>query len=238
MLTHSFETLAQSFRVMLESHWNYERLISVDRAEAIGNLDSGINNQLNAFHSFYDQMNALNLEPDWYLIPELLTVLVIRNARHHNKANRIRTLANYHRYMVNPPESEKLYFYVDTPETEDGGDFFDVPVSWSDIDEMLLLPRSESRLRPEARERVRTYLKADEFERVARENEFCKEEIFINLVAFMHNAGVALYPYISDKVTPDDDSIEAQYFFKHFETVEMGNTTAPVFSVLRFMFTD
>jgi len=238
MLTHSFETLAQSFRVLIESHWDFHRLISIDRAEAIGNLESGINNQLNAFHSFYDQMNALELEPDWYLIPELLTVLVIRNARHHNKANRIRTLPNFHRYMVTPPENEKTYFYVDTPETEDGGDFFDVPVSWSDIDEMLLLPRNESRLRPEARDRVRTYLNADKFEREAQEKGYSKEDIFINFVAFTHNAGVALYPYISDKVTPDGDSTEAQYFFKHFETVEKGNTAEPVYSLLTFRMTD
>lgn len=238
MLTHSFETLAQSFRVLIESYWNFERLISVDRAEAIGNLESGINNQLNAFHSFYDQMAAMDLEPDWYLIPELLTVLVIRNARHHNKANRIRTLANYHRYIVVPPESEKTYFYVDTPETDDGGDFFNVPVSWSDIDEMLCLPRSESRLRPEARERVRIYLNADEFETEAQRNGFQKEDIFINFVSLTHNAGVALYPYIFDKVTPDADSTEARYFFKHFETVEKGNTAEPVYSLIKFRMTD
>lgn len=236
MLTHSFETLAQSFRIMIEADWNYKRLLNVDRAEAIGNLESGINTQLNAFHSFYDQMLALQLPPDWYLTHELLSVLVIRNARHHNKANRIRTLPTYHRYEVDPPEKEKTYFYVDTPVTEDGGDFFDVPISWADIDEMLSLPRSESRLKPEARERVREYLNAELFETSAQANGFAKEDIFINYVALAHNAGVSLYPYINDKVSPHDDSVEAKYFIKHFETVEYGDTRNPVFSLIKFKF--
>ncbi|HCM9477347.1 TPA: hypothetical protein N5N91_004553 [Enterobacter roggenkampii] len=234
MLTHSFETLAQSFRIMIESDWNYKRLLNVDRAEAIGNLESGLSTQLNAFHSFYDQMLALQFPPDWYLTPELLSILVIRNARHHNKANRIRTLPTYHRYEISPPEREKTYFYVDTPETEDGGDFFNVPISWADIDEMLSLPKNESKLKPEARERVREYLNADLFEKAAQERGFTKGDIFINYVGLSHNAGVALYPYIKDNIVPDDDSVEAKYFIKHFETVESADTRNPVFSLTRF----
>ncbi len=236
MLTHSFENVAQAFRILIESDWNYRRLLDVDRAEAIGNLESGINNQLNALHSLYDQMQALRLEPDWYLTPQLLTILVIRNARHHNKANRIRTLPTYHRYNVIPPEREKVYFYVDTPKAEDGGDFFDVPISWADIDEMLSLPRGESRLKLGARERVREYLNADYFERVAQERGVNKENIFINYVALAHNAGVVLYNYIHDKVSPDDDSVEAKSFLDLWATVKKGDTANPVFSTLSFSF--
>ncbi|EGT3611639.1 hypothetical protein FAP59_18840 [Morganella morganii] len=234
MLTHSFENVAQSFRILIESHWNYTRLLSVDRAEAIGNLESGINNQLNALHSLYDQMQALHLEPDWYLSPELLTILVIRNARHHNKANRIRTLPAYHRYSESNPKSTKDYFYVDTTEMDDGGDFFNVPISWADIDEMLSLPRKESRLKSDVRERVREYLDAEYFESVAQERGINKEDIFINYVALAHNAGVTLYPYIKDKVTPDEDSIEAKAFLDIWASVKKGDTTNPTCSILSF----
>ncbi|HCE1212570.1 TPA: hypothetical protein NFW24_004047, partial [Enterobacter hormaechei] len=184
MLSHSFEDLAQAFRVLLESNWSLQRLLAVDRAEAIGNLESGLNTQLNAFHNLYDNMQSNGLEPDWYLKPELLMMLVIRNARHHNKANRIRSIYNFHRQATNDPTQQKNYFYVNfpAPPEEEGGGYFEVPISWGDIDEMLSLPRQESRLRPEAKERIRNYLDADSFEAKASLLGFAKDNIFINYV--------------------------------------------------------
>jgi len=219
MLTHSFEDLAQSFRVLLESNYSFHRLLHVDRAEAIGNLEAGLNTQLNAFHNIYDNMLQNNLPPDWYTVPELLTMLVIRNARHHNKANRIRTLYNYHRIESENPIVGRNYFYVDFPNSseEEGGDCFDVPISWSDLDSMLKLPKSESRLRPEACEKVRSYLNADSFEAAAIDEGFALKDIFINYVPLSLNAGISLFPHLSGHVSPNDDSVEAKYFLYHFE---------------------
>ncbi|MDU7390287.1 hypothetical protein [Atlantibacter hermannii] len=228
MLTHSFEDLAQAFRVLLESNFSFHQLLNVDRAEAIGNLEAGINTQLNAFHNLYDNMIQNELGPDWYMEPELLVILVIRNARHHNKANRIRTLYNFHRVASANPLEIKNYFYVDFNNStqEEGGDCFDVPLSWSDIDEMLSLPRQESKLRPEARARVRAYLNADSFEAAATNDGFHKEDIFINYVPLALNAGIALSPFTIDNVAPHEDSVEANFFLRHFQR------TAPVLTHL------
>ena len=67
MLTHSFEDLAQTFRVLLESNWKLHQLLPVDRAEAIGTIETAINAKLNAFHNLYDLMlqNGVN-PPNWY----------------------------------------------------------------------------------------------------------------------------------------------------------------------------
>ncbi|MBP1006420.1 hypothetical protein [Enterobacter hormaechei] len=236
MLTHSFEDLAQSFRVLLESHFSFSRLLHVDRAEAIGNLEAGINTQLQAFHSMYDNMIQRGVNFDWYTCPELLTILVIRNARHHNKANKIRTLFNHHRLNAFPPTTVKNYFYVDfpSPPEEAGGDCFDVPVSWADIDEMLTLPRKESHLRPEVRERIRKYLNADSFESAASESGLGKQHIFINYVPLSLNAAIALYPHVVDLVTPHEDSIEAKYFLHHFQTTAPALTNVHEQGVLAF----
>ncbi|EGT0635632.1 hypothetical protein QP716_22230 [Citrobacter freundii] len=227
MLSHSFEDLAQAFRVLLESNWSLQRLLAVDRAEAIGNLESGLNTQLNAFHNLYDNMQSNQLEPDWYLQPELLMMLVIRNARHHNKANRIRSIYNYHRQSMSDPTQQKNYFYVNfpAPAEEEGGGYFDVPISWGDIDEMLSLPRQESRLRPEAKERIRNYLNANSFEAQASQLGFAKEDIFINYVPLSMSAGIALYPYIKDNVSLNDDSVEAKSFLSLFRTIQPALTT-------------
>lgn len=240
MLTYTFEDLAQSFRVLIESNWSCQRLLSVDRAEAIGNLESGLITQLNAFHSIYDNMLKNKINLDWYSEPELLVILVIRNARHHNKANKIRTLYNYHRNEIKNPKEKRKYFYVDfpAPPEESDADCFDVHLSWDDIDNMLSLPRDESRLKPQARERVREYLNADAFESEATRHGFVKKDIFINYVPLALNAGITLYPHISSHVSPNEDSIEAKYFLHHFKSVAPALTTVHEYSPFEFNFPD
>jgi hypothetical protein len=238
MLSHSFEDLAQAFRVLIESNWSFQRLLTVDRAEAIGNLESGLNTQLNAFHNLYDSMAHNHIEPNWYMVPELLTILVIRNARHHNKANRIRTIYNYHRQIMNDPTQPKNYFYVNFPAApeEDGAGFFEVPISWGDIEVMLSLPKQESRLNPEIRERMRSYLNADAFEIAANQAGFLKEDIFINYVPFALNAGVSLYPFIKDHIYPNKDSVEAKTFLALFKSTKPALINQHQYKKIEFSF--
>lgn len=212
-----------------------QQLMVVDRAEAIGTLETAINAKLNAFHNLYDLMlqNQINTV-SWYETAELCTILAIRNARHHNKANRIRSLYNYHRYTADDPEKISQYFYVDfpAPPEEDGGDCFDVPLSWSDLDTFLSLPRDESRLRPEARPFVREYLNADTFEAEAVHAGIGKEFIFFNFVPLTLNAGIVLYDHI--KAYIEADSVEATFFLHHFKTVCPALTQKHESSVIHF----
>lgn len=233
MLTHSFEDLAQTFRVLLESHWKFQQLITVDRPEAVGTIETAINAKLNAFHNLYDLMlQGLDNSIDWYSTPQLCVILAIRNARHHNKANRIRSIYNFHTQTSNSPTDKRNYFYVDFPANpeEEGGDFFDVPLSWGDLDAFLSLPRNESRLRAEARELVRTYLNAEKFEAEADRMCITKEHIFFNLVPLTLNAGVAIQPYIKDYVTPD--SVESKSFLMLFGSIGAALTTQHEYEIL------
>lgn len=235
MLTHSFEDLAQTFRVMLESDWKFKQLISVDRPEAVGTLETAINAKLNAFHNLYDLMlQELGNPIDWYLTPQLCVILAIRNARHHNKANRIRSIYNFHVQTCDSPQDKKQYLYVDFPANpeEDGGDFFDVPLSWSDLDLFLSLPRNESRLRPEARDLVRAYVNADVLEAEAEKVGISKAQIFFNFVPLTLNAGIALQPYIKDHVIPD--SVESKSFLDLFGSIGAAVTTSHEYKIFEF----
>ena len=219
MLSYSYEDLAQSFRILLESYLKSHKLLSVDTGEAIGTIETAINANLNSFHNLYDLMskNSIN-PPSWYDVPELCTILAIRNARHHNQANRIRSIYNYHRYTEVNPTSVRRYFYVDFPVSqEEGGDCFDVPLSWFDLDLFLSMPKKESRLRPESALSVREYLNAGVFEAKAEARRIKKERIFFNFVPLVLNAGIALQRYIKEYVRPD--SVEATCFLDHFETM-------------------
>lgn len=237
MLTYSFEDLAQTFRVLLESNLKFHELMPVDTAEAIGTIETAINAKLNAFHSLYDSMLQNGIATvNWYEVPELCTILAIRNARHHNKANRIRSLYNFHRYENDKPELPVSYFYVDfpAPEEEEGGDCFDVPLSWQDLDLFLSLPKSESRLRPEAVSQIKEYLNPEAFENEASRNHIPKEHIFFNFVPLALNAGIALHNHVSPYVRPD--SIEAQSFLRLFGMVCPAVTRVHETQVLKMGF--
>ena len=235
MLTHSLEDLAQTFRVLLESNLKFQQLITVDRPEAVGTIETAINAKLNAFHNLYDLMlQDLGKPVDWYSTPQLCVILTIRNARQHNKANRIRSIYNFHTQTCDSPTDKRNYLYVDFPANpeEDGGDFFDVPLSWGDLDAFLSLPRNNSRLRPKARELVRTYLNAEEFETEAYRGGIRKEHIFFNFVPLTLNAGIAIQPYIKDHVTPD--SVELKSFLDLFGSIGAAVTTQHEYEILEF----
>ena len=235
MLTHSFEDLAQTYRILAESYLKMKPLIMIDRAEAVGTIETAANAMLNAFHNLYDLMShSLNKPINWYAVPELCTILAIRNARHHNKANRIRSIYNYHNQTAKSPTDKCKYFYVDFPASrkEKGGDFLDFPISWEDLDLFLSLPKSESRLPTSAKELVRQYINADSFELNALKYGLKKSNIFINFAPFSLNAGIVLYPYIHKHIKPD--STEAKYFLKHFQTTGAGLTKEHEFKIISF----
>ena len=234
VLTHSFENLAQAYRVLAEAWMQLGRLIVVDRAEAIGNIEQATSAKLNAFHNLYDQMKQAGIrEPDWYESPELCTLLAIRNARHHNKANGIRSLYNYHRYNADNAEASETYYYVNfaSPE-EDGGDFMDVPLSWGDLGEFLSLAQKESHLRPQATDLIREYLAYDKIRSAADLNGYPPERVFLNFVPLALNAGIRLQAAVRQHVQPD--STEATYFLHHFESVLPANTKEPIGTVIEF----
>ncbi|MEO3684638.1 hypothetical protein ABHN84_20450 [Shewanella vesiculosa] len=234
-LSHSFEDLTQTFRVQVEAHFKFQQLISVDRPEAVGNVEISVNAMLNAFHNLYDLMQQeLNSPVDWYNTPELCIILAIRNARHHNKANRIRSLYNYHAQTAQTPKTEHKYYYANflaNPE-EVGGSFFDIPLSWGDLQDLLALPRGESRLRASAEGIIRGYINADLIEASAAEAGVEAKDIFINFVPLAMNAGIKLYPFIEDHLTPK--SVEAKSFLSLFGSVKPSLTTEPDCDVLPF----
>ena len=235
MLTHSFEDLVQTFRVLLESHLKLHQLITVDRPEAVGTLETAINAILNSFHNVYDLMlQELGAPVDWYATPELCIILAIRNARHHNKADRIRSIYNYHNQTCGSPTDVQKYLYVDfsSPPKEEDGDCFDVELSWGDIDILLNLPRDESRLRNGTKALIREYINADAFEQKAGELGIDKQKIFINFTPLTLNAGIALQPYIKDHVTPG--SVESKFFLEHFRTTGAALTRNHEYKVIDF----
>ncbi|MDR6109057.1 hypothetical protein QE451_000718 [Paenibacillus sp. SORGH_AS338] len=192
MINNSFEDLAQSLRILNEANMKFLAIVGVDRPEAVGNFESGFNSVLNAFHNLYDAMKKQDIRTiNWYREPELCLILAIRNARHHNLANRIRTVFNYHVQNTKAPQEIQKHYWVDfqIPFEEEGGSYSQLPVSWYDINLLINLPQDKSKLSPNIKGILRNYVNADAFEDQAKQKGINEECIFINIIPLIIKAG-------------------------------------------------
>lgn len=233
MITDAFEGFAHSLRMLLEAKFRANELLFIDPHEAAGNIEQSLTNLLNAIHSLYDGVVAQrNVALDWYGMPETATVLAIRNARHHNSSNRIRGLYTYHLQQPNAGISQP-YVYVDYPDTGDGGDTIDVPVSWFDIKNYLDLPSSESRLRPSVNNKIRAYLALELMDSYASAHHVREECVFLNVVPLIMNAGLQFVPVIKPFLNPRSN--EAKWFSEHFDHILATNTQSHVVSKINIL---
>ncbi len=226
-VTDAFEDLAQAFRVLLEANDVAHRqgLLQVDRAEAVGNIDTALAAVLNAFHSLYD---ALDKEShgalvDWYNTAPLALVLALRNARHHNHAKKIRTMYSYYGQEAKQLGSMEMYVLVDFPAQEDGADTFDVYMSWHDLRALFSMPSSQSRVKPATAALIQKYLGSDRFAGHAKSYGLAETRVFFNVVPLLVNAAQILVPLIKDLVRPR--STESKAFLMIFENSLPADTS-------------
>jgi hypothetical protein len=216
LVNDAFEDLAHALRVLIEAHIRaHQGLLQVDRAEAVGNIDNAFASVLNAFHSLYDALNKDGAPVNWYDIPELSVVLALRNARHHNLANKIRTLYTYHGQEAEKIPDLTSYVLVNFPAQEEGASTFEVYVSWGDLKELLSLPTSVSRIRSQTAKQIIEYLQAEKFAGYARDYGLAEGRVFVNAVPLIVNAAAKIVPLIKSKISPR--SMESELYLRLFE---------------------
>ena len=205
LLTNSFEELCQALRVLLEADYraNRENLLQVDRAEAVGNIETGLSAVLNAFHSLNDAMQKNGSSGlDWYACAELAIILAIRNARHHNHANRIRTQYTYHVQEAPKPTKMVSYVLVDFPSPDPTADTFDLYLSWADLMMLLALPQKQTRLREQTKTFIIEYLGSDKFASYAEHFDVPEAHVFFNVTPLFVNAAAKVVSAIAQDVRP------------------------------------
>lgn len=226
-ITDAFEDLSHALRILLEADVRAHRhgLLQLDRAEAVGNIETALAAVLNAFHSLYDAMEkeGHGNVVDWYKTPELATVLTLRNARHHNQAKKIRTMYSYYAQEAENIGRMEMYILVDFPATEDGADTFDVYISWADLKMLLGLPSQTTKIREPVAQSIRTYLGTAKFQDYASHYEIEEERVFFNIVPLFVNAAARLVPLIKHLVSPR--SMEGETYLTLFQHVLPADTT-------------
>lgn len=217
MISERFESLAQAFRVFTEQHLRFQQLFLVDAREAVGNVEHAIDAILNAFHSLHD---ATKVEAegafDFYGDPICAFVLRLRNARHHNQANGLRSI--YQRAGSEEAPVEYLLVNFAAGDAEEGGSFAEHYLAWSDI---LIVLAEQSRKYGASVEAGRDAIGADTFERWCADHGYREQQVFINLVPILAAAGSACTPPLARYIRPQ--STEAEAFLNFFQNVEPAN---------------
>lgn len=228
-VNHCFEDLSQSLRVLLEADARANRfgLLQIDRAEAIGNIEIAYMAVLNAFHSLHDAIADTEFSKmlEWSNTVEYATVLVLRNARHHNHANKIRTHYAYHLQTSDDPTRLRQYVFVDFPAQEDGGDTFNLFLSASDLKLLLNLPRETTRIRDNVKQSIYEYLGLANFGNFAAEYELDESRVLFNVIPLLVNAMIKIVAVLRNVLEPN--TTESETFLWLFEDMPLADTTSP-----------
>lgn len=226
LVADTFEDLSHALRMLLEADIQANRygLLNTDRAEAVGNIEMSLAAVFNAFHSLYDALDKTKSKNffNWYECPELATVLILRNARHHNQARKIRTMYSFYAQEAKKLGSMEMYILVDFPSSEDGGDTFNVFLSWADFQELLSLPKQQTKLREPTIDSVHTYISNGKFSDYAAYFQLEEERLFFNVVPLIVNAAIKLIPLIEPMVNPR--SLESEFYLDLFKSMHLIDT--------------
>jgi hypothetical protein len=229
VVDRSFDALAHGLRVLFEANFRAHSggLLQIDRAEAVGNIDAALAGVLNAFHSLYDAIGTefINRPIDWYSDGALATILALRNARHHNKANKVRVLYSFHAEESDAPGQLTQYVLVDFPAAEEGADTFDVYLSWADFSSLLSMPKSESRLSPESSHAIKEYLGSGKFKSYASNYGLSERHVFFNVVPLIVNAAATITPLISANLKRL--SVESETYADLFSDMPLADMKHP-----------
>ncbi len=202
-INSQFEFLAQSLRVQLEQIFKYPELVELDELEAISNVEIAVKSVLDAFHNIYDKINTLsNKTINFYDYPALHLIIAIRNAKHHNDPMKSILFENSQAIYVNFNSKEESFPCLI------------YPVSWLDISNKLKSNNKSLSKYPD----IRNFLHADEFENKAKLNGFNVNDIYINIIPLMLQAGKKLIEICGDYIN-ELDSTESKFFRHHFQAL-------------------
>lgn len=214
MISDRFESLSQAFRIFAEQSIRLQALFLIDAPEAVGNVDHAIDGILNAFHGLHDAVKIeANDAFNFYGDPLCAFALLLRNARHHNQANGVRSI--YRRARGEDAPIDYLLVNFAAGAGEEGGGFAEYYVAWADVlIAMDLQPRRYAASVAAGREALR----ADEFERWCAEHGYSNHQIFVNLIPILSAAGSACTRPLREHIQPQ--SVEAEAFLNIFQNVE------------------
>ena len=224
--------LCNAMRLYAEQCIRFKALFSVDKEEAIDNLDRAFDAKLEHFHSLYDCLKAngvLNL----FTHGDSAAIILVRNARHHDKEG---LFQSWNSLMIKHSGLRRMqgasFLLVGYSLTGNDGQLSEYYVRRSDF-EHLLKSSSPFVRKPEGiRTRLRQDLAFDLIDQHAQKQRFPQEQVFVNLVPIFMSAISRVFAHLRTQgFSPSgyDDRV----YFEHFGPEPLVDLRSPVFKVIK-----
>lgn len=203
ILQHAIKKLSNSMRIYGETHLNFQKLVCIDKEEAIDNLDRAFESKLEAFHSLYDVSKA---HLDYFAYADTASLILVRNAIHHRDHLLFRSwnqemaldegFRNYLGYgflLVDYPTlgapSKMRYFY----KIED---------FYHRIDDVMASPYLEKIMGPVKRRKLLDQINSDlffsEIKRCAESKGCPLKQVYVNLIPIFVSATCRVFRALKD----------------------------------------
>lgn len=185
--------LANSMRIYVESHIDFQRLVRIDKEEAIDNLDRAFESNLEAFHSLYDVSKEYL---DYFAHADTASLILIRNAIHHRDHLLFR---GWNQEMALDEGFKKhigaeflLVDYKTLRSPSKMRYFYKLEDFYHRIDETMASPHLEKRMSPANRRKLLNKLNSDlffsEIRRRAELGRYPIKQVYVNVIPIFISA--------------------------------------------------
>lgn len=183
----AIKKLANSMRIYVETHFDFQRLKKIDKEEAVDSLDRAFEAKLEAFHSLYDVSKS---DIDYFSYGDTAALILLRNAIHHRDHLLFRSWNHemalndgYKQYLgaefllvgydvLNSPARMKYFYKLE--------DFY------LRVDEELGSPYLENRMGASNRRKIIEKLDSDlhfsDIKQRARADQYPEGQVYINVM--------------------------------------------------------
>lgn len=203
ILQQAIKTLSNSMRIYGETHLNFQRLVRIDKEEAVDNLDRAFESKLEAFHSLYDVSKA---HLDYFAHADTASLIMVRNAIHHRDHLLFRS---WNQEMALDEGFRKYlgaeFLLVDYPILGDPSKmryFYKIEDFYHRIDDAMPSPYLEKIMGPVKRRKLLGQINSDlffsEIKRYAESERYPLKQVYVNAIPIFVSATCRVFSALKD----------------------------------------
>lgn len=203
ILQQAIKKLSNSMRIYGETHLNFQRLVRIDKEEAIDNLDRAFESKLEAFHSLYDVSKA---HLDYFAHADTASLILVRNAIHHRDHLLFRS---WNQEMALDEGFRKYlgaeFLLVDYPTLGAPSMmqyFYKIEDFYHRIDDDMASPYLEKMMGPVKRRKLLDQINSDlffsEITRYAESERYPLKQVYINTIPIFVSATCRVFRALKD----------------------------------------
>lgn len=200
----AIKKLANSMRIYVETHIDFQRLKSIDIEEAVDNLDRAFESKLEAFHSLYDVTKG---DFDYFSYADTASLILMRNAIHHRDHllfqswNHNMALDQGYKNHLGAEFLLAGYAVLDSPARMRY--FYKLEDFYLRIDESLQSPYIESRMGSKNRKKLLNQLESElNFQVIKQKAEterYPIKQVYINVMPIFISAVCRVFTALKEK---------------------------------------